>query len=193
LNNILLNQNWWKSLSPEWRQTFSLSVLRKQGEPTETDLDFLLNLQVIRLAGPTAPFPNCSFELKDLSGIAALVKLETLIISHHDIESIEEVADLTALKSLFLFNNNIKSLRGIEELMNLEQLYVQCNQIESIKEIEKLLNLKECYISDNKITSLAGLTEAHADNLKRLVCLPNDGLKQKEVIHTERDLGIICR
>ena len=193
MDNNILNQNWWKSLSPEWRQTFSLSILQKQSDPTESDLDFLINLQVLRLAGPTAPFPNCSIELNDLSGVAVLSKLETLIISHHAIESIEEVANLPVLKSLFLFNNKIKSLKGIEGLISLEQLYVQCNQIDSIKEIEKLVNLKEFYISDNNITSLAGLTEAHSDKLKRLVCLPNDRLKQKEVIHAERDLGIICR
>ena len=193
MNKNILNQNWWKSLSPEWRQTFSLFVLQKREEPTDADLDFLLNLQVIRLAGPTAPFPNCTFELKDLSGIASLLKLETLILSHHAIENIEEVAGLPLLKSLFLFNNKICSLKGIENLKNLEQLYVQCNHIQSIKEIEKLLSLKEVYISDNKITSLDGLTEAHADNLKRLVCLPNEALKQKVIIHTERELGIICR
>lgn len=168
-------------------------VLSHGNEPSEAELEMLHHRQVIRLAGPTAPFPNCSIELTDLSGIEALARLETVIITHHSIETIEAVAGLPQLKSLFLFNNHIKSLAGIEGLVNLEQLYVQCNRIESIKAIEPLLNLKEVYISDNNISSLDGLTEAHAENLKKFVCLPNERLKQKEIIHVERDLGIICR
>lgn len=187
------NFNWWKSLSQQWRQAFSISVLRHENALSETELEMLMNLPVLRLAGPSAPFPNCSIELTDLSGLEAMTKLETLIITHHKIETIEEVAALSQLKSLFLFNNQIKSLKGIERLYNLEQLYVQCNRIETIKEVELLVNLKELYISDNNITSLNGLTEAHSDKLKKFVCLPNDQLKQKEIIHAERELGIICR
>lgn len=193
MENILRHQQWWKSLSPQWRQAFSLSILQKTDEPTEADLEILINLKVLRLAGPKAPHPNCTFELNDLSGIKALSKLEILILSHHAIENIKEVTNLTLLKSLFVFNNQIKSLEGIEVLINLEQLYVQCNQLISIKEIEQLLKLKELYVNDNNIISLEGLTEAHSDNLQKFVCLPNKGLKQKEIIHTERELGIICR
>lgn len=187
------NFNWWKSQSQQWRQAFSISVFRHENSPTETELEMLMNLPVLRLAGPSAPFPNCSIELTDLSGLVTMTKLETLIITHHKIETIEEVAALSQLKFLFLFNNQIKSLKGIEGLYNLEQLYVQCNRIETIKEVEALVNLRELYISDNNVTSLNGLTEAHSDKLKTFVCLPNDQLKQKEIIRAERELGIICR
>ena len=193
MKNTLTHLNWWKSLSPQWRQAFAMSVLLHSNEPVAAELEQLLNMQVLRLAGPGAPFSNCSIELTDLSGIAAMHQLETMIVTHHAIETIAEVAALTRLKSLFLFNNRINNLEGIEGLQYLEQLYVQCNQLSSIKPIRNLLNLKEVYISDNNLTSLDGLTEAHADNLKKFVCLPNENLKQKEIIHVERDLGIICR
>lgn len=187
------NLNWWKSLPQQWRQAFGFSVFRHENEPQDTEIELLMDLQVLRIAGPSAPFPNCSVELDDLSGIAMLSKAETVIITHHKIETIEEVAGLPRLKSLFLFNNQIRSLKGIEGLTSLEQLYVQCNRIASIKEIEALINLKEFYISDNCITSLDGLTKAHSDKLRKFVCLPNDLLKQKEIIYAERELGIICR
>lgn len=193
LEKYSTNLNWWKSLSQQWRQAFGISVLQHENTPSETELETLLDLQVLRMAGPSAPFPNCTIELTDLSGVTALTKLETVIITHHKIETIEEVEVLSQLKSLFLFNNQIKSLKGIEGLYNLEQLYVQCNRIETIKELEALVNLKELYISDNNITSLNGVTEAHSDKLRKFVCLPNDQLKQKEIIHAERELGIICR
>ena len=193
MEKYLTNLNWWKSLSQQWRQAFGISVMRHEDNPSETEFERLMNLQVLRLAGPSAPFPSCSIELTDLSGLSAMSKLETVIITHHKIEKIEEVAALSQLKSLFLFNNQIKSLKGIEGLYNLEQLYVQCNRIETIKEVETLVNLRELYISDNNITSLNGLTEAHSDKLRKFVCLPNDQLKQKEIIHVEREMGIICR
>ena len=151
MNTILSHQNWWESLSPQWRQAFSLSVLQIQDEPTNEDLESLKNLQVLRITGPTAPYPNCKFELNELSGIADLNKLEILIVTHHTIENIEVLEQLPSLKAIYLLNNNISSLKGIEGLLNLEQLYVQCNQITSIKEIEQLLNLRELYINDNKI------------------------------------------
>jgi len=193
LEKYLTNLSWWKSLSQQWRQAFSISMLRHENTPSETEFEMLMNLQVLRLAGPSAPFPNCSIELTNLSGLSAMTNLETVIITHHKIKAIEEIARLSQLKSLFLFNNQIKSLKGIESLYNLGQLYVQCNRIETIKEVEALVNLRELYISNNNITSLNGLTEAHSDKLKKFVCLPNEQLKQKEIIHVERELGIICR
>ena len=111
----------------------------------------------------------------------------------HKIIHIEILRNLLRLKSLFLFNNCITSLKGIEALTQLEQLYVQCNQIASVKPIEQLVNLTEFYINYNYIVSLDGLTEKHSDKLLKFVCLPNEQLKQKEIIRAERELGIICR
>ena len=187
------NQQWWESLSPQWQQAFSLSVLQKHSPPTEEDLEGILQLPVLRLAGPTAPHPNCNFELTDLSGITALKNLQILIVSHHSLNGIEEVAGLTTLKSLFVFNNQIRSLKGVEELFQLEQLYVNSNELDSIKEVALLPNLLELYVNDNRLSSLEGLTEAHADTLTKFVCMPNHLLKPKERLRVERDLGILCR
>ncbi len=180
-------------LETQWQQAFSVSVLLHSNEPTTAELDDLYNLQTIRLAGPTAPFPNNQFELTNLGGIQHLVNLSVVIITHHKIETVEALHKLPRLKSLFLFNNSITSLNGIEGLVNLEQLYVQCNKITSIKPVEHLVNLQQFYIHDNCIDSLEGLTENHSDKLTSFVCRPNDQLKQKEIIWAERELGIICR
>lgn len=70
---------------------------------------------------------------------------------------------------------------------------MQGNQLGSIAEVENLLCLEEFYICNNRISCLAGLTEAHADSMKKLVCMPNENLKPKVVIAAERELGILCR
>ncbi|HEY5406477.1 MAG TPA: leucine-rich repeat domain-containing protein [Ginsengibacter sp.] len=191
--DIIIPENWWNELESQWRKAFGISVLGHQNEPNLVDLENIFSTPTIRLAGPTAPFPNMHFELTNLSGLQYLSNLSIAVITHHKIEEIEVLSHLTNLKSLFLFNNNIKSLHGIEGLIELEQLYVQCNQITSIKPIEQLINLKEFYINDNRIETLDGLTEKHSDKLTMFMCRPNEQLKQKEIIRAERELGIICR
>lgn len=185
--------NWWKQLEPQWKQAFGISVTGHTGEPTQTEVDKIFSTQAIRLAGPSAPFPNLQFELTNLSGLQHLTNLSIVIITHHKIDDIKLLSNLPELKSLFLFNNNITSLHGIEGLYKMEQLYVQCNRISSIEQVELLINLKEFYINNNCITTLNGLTEKHSDKLRMFVCRPNEQLKQKEIIRAERDLGIICK
>jgi Leucine-rich repeat (LRR) protein len=185
-------EQWWQTLETQWKHAFEV-ITGRPGLPGDFELKKLFTTPTIRLTGPGAPFPNMRFELTSLSGIACLTNLSVLIITHHKIDNIEVLKNLSNLKSLFLFNNNIENLHGIEELVQLEQLYVHCNRITSLKPIEKLTNLKEIYVNDNFITSLDGLTEQHTEKLKRFICTPNQFLKQKEIIHVERDLGIICR
>ncbi|MEO6673937.1 MAG: leucine-rich repeat domain-containing protein [Ginsengibacter sp.] len=184
---------WWKELEPQWKQAFAETFFGHTNEPTQNELAHLYQVPAIRLAGPSAPYPNMSFGLTNLSGIMTLNNLEILVATDHQIETIRELESLPGLCSLFLYNNKIKSLEGIEELIKLSQLYVQSNKIASILPVQKLVNLKEFYINDNRITSLEGLTEEHADKLERFFCKPNQGLKQREILRIEKELGIRCR
>ena len=185
--------NWWTNLELQWKEAFSAAVFRNTATPALPDIEQLLNTKVVRLAGPRAPYPNMNFELTNLSGIAALQSLEILVITHQQIKDIRLLRTLKNLKALFLFNNQIESLEGIEELFHLEQLYIQFNKISSLQPLQQLTRLKDVYANHNALTSLEGLTEAHSDNLTTFFCLPNSGLKQKEIIHTENHLGIRCK
>ena len=193
MKDIINPIDWWKQLEPQWQEAFKSTILRHSNEPNPVELDLLYHMHTIRLAGPGAPFPNMQAELTNLSGLQHLSGLAILIVTHHKITTIDILRNLPHLKSLFLPNNSIISLEGIEELTGLEQLYVHCNKISSIKPIWRLINLREFYINDNCISSLDGLTEKHSDKLLKFVCLPNEQLKQKEIIRAERELGIICR
>jgi hypothetical protein len=190
---MYIDAHWWQQLEPQWKQAFAETFFKHANEPASEELASLHQAPAIRFAGPSAPYPNISFELTNLSGITQLINLEILVVTHHQIEAINELKSLRGLSSLFLYNNKIKSLEGIEELLKLWQLYVQSNKIESILSVKKLINLKEFYINDNCITSLEGLTEEHADKLENFFCKPNEGLKQKELMRVERELGIRCR
>lgn len=188
-----IDLHWWQQLEPQWRQAFAETCFKHTNEPTQSELAFLYNAPALRFAGPSAPYPNMSFQLTNLSGISQLINLEILVVTDHKVETIGELKPLTRLSSLFLYNNRIKSLEGIEGLISLWQLYAQSNKIESILPVQKLVNLKEFYINDNCVTSLEGLTAEHADKLEMFFCKPNEGLKQKEILRVEKELGIRCR
>jgi Leucine-rich repeat (LRR) protein len=191
-NHTGLN-SWWQSLNPTWKLAFAETILKHNNEPTPGELAQIYTTSVLRFAGPTGPYPNMSVELEDLSGIAGLKHLEILVVTHHRLESIRELSGLLHLKSLFLNNNSITSLEGIEGLHSLQQLYVQHNRVGSIEAVKGLINLQELYVHDNLIVSLEGLSEDHAENIRQFFCKPNPGLKQKEIMRVERDLGIRCQ
>ena len=184
---------WWRQLSPDWKQAFAETFFRHTNEPTPGELAQLFASPALRFAGPRAAYPNMTFELTDLSGVAALTNLTVLVVIHHRIKTITELQALTQLKALFLLDNQVSSLSGIEDLVSLEQLYVQGNRIESLKPVVKLTNLKELYVHHNPLSSLEGLTEAHSEKLEGFFCKPNENLKQKEIMRVERELYIRCR
>ena len=183
---------WWQQLEAQWRHAFAECFFKHNNEPTPTELAQLYSAPAIRMAGPSAPYPNMSFQLNNLSGLVGLDNLRIVVVTHQLVETIRELKSLPQLTSLFLSNNIITSLEGIENLTQLSQLYVQSNKIESIQEVRNLVNLKELYVNDNRINSLEGLTEEHADKLERFFCKPNDELKSKEILRVERELGIRC-
>lgn len=184
---------WWHQLSPQWKQAFAETCFYHTNEPAPGELAQVFAAPALRFAGPSAPYPNMSFELEDLTGLTALTQLEVLVVIFHRIENIEPLNNLTSLKSLFLYNNSITSLSGIESLTNLEQLYVQWNAIDSLKPLTSLTRLKEIYIHDNKIASFDGITADHAETLEQFFCKPNENLKKKDLVILESTLGIRCR
>ena len=184
---------WWDNLEVQWRNALGITFFHHLQTPTIGELQQLLEIPVLRFAGPTAPYPNMSFELTNLSGIEQLSNLEILVATHHQLKHIRPVQSMKKLKSLFLFNNQIESLEGIEDLVNLEQLYVQFNKISSLEPLKKLTNLKEVYINNNLISSLHDLTEEHSAKLTNFYCTPNELLPQKEIIYMENQVGIKCK
>ncbi|GAA4453623.1 hypothetical protein GCM10023189_18960 [Nibrella saemangeumensis] len=187
------HQTWWSGLEPQWQAAFQAAFLGHTNPPADEELENLRQTPALRLAGPTAPFPNMRFALTNCSGLTGMSRLETLVLTNHAIESIWELAHLTKLKSLFVSDNAIRSLAGIDGITQLEQLYAQANQIDSLEPIRNLTHLREVYVSGNALTSLKGLTRQHAQTIKAFFCLPNEHLADREIIRVERTLGIRCR
>ncbi len=191
---IMKYQKWWKNLEDQWKKAFNEAVLNKGAvidHPSSEELHNIRKAKVFRFAGPGAPFPNMSFELKNLSGVADFEDMEILVVTFHKIKKVEELKKLEQLKSLFLNNNQIETLKGIGKLRNLKELYVQGNQLSSLLPLKKLTQLETIYCNYNKLNTLQGITEAHTVYLRDFFCLPND-VTAKEVLRFEQKLGIRC-
>jgi hypothetical protein len=188
---------WWNALEAQWKTAFNEGVLnlgKKEDIPGDEDLIYLFrDAENIRLAGPKAPHPNISFELTNLSGVVGLSKLNFLSVSDQAIETLSELAEVQNLRSLFVQNNKLTSLEGIEGNKELINLYAQGNSITSIAPVRNLLKLQTLNVSGNEITSLDGITLAHSDEMRKCYVLPNDNLRDRDVLKLQNECGIIAR
>lgn len=190
-------RQWWQDLEMQWKMAYN-EVLFAKGptiEPPKDDELMLLLLQVdtLRFAGPMAANPNMTTRLTNLSGLIPLYHLFYLSLSDSDITSLEPLKRHTKLEHLFLYNNKITSLKGIEDMTKLKDLYVQNNELTDIEPVRKLTNLESFYCSGNQLTSLKGMTKQHAAQRVKFYVLPNDKLKDKDILKVEDKLGIKCR
>ena len=189
-------KEWWDSLESQWKKAFNEAVLGNgpiEKRPTRTEMESIHAGAALRFAGPKAPYPNMTFELTNLSGLAKIEKVETLVVIFHPIHQIGSLSHMTMLTGLFVNNCQLQSLEGIEELRNLQMLYASVNEIKNIKPIKQLTNLVDLQFPYNKISSLEGITNKHVAKMKNFVCLPNEDLPDREIIKVENRLGIRCK
>lgn len=185
---------WWEGLTDAWKQAFNeVALQRSSMEPLgEETLLRVYNAPNHRFAGPTAPYPNMSFELDDMSGLLGLPTVEVVVVIFHRLTHVREAAQFPGLRSLFVYNNQITSLEGIEGLHDLKELYCSVNQITSLQPLAGLSGLTTLYCNYNQIADLEGIGEQHTDILTQFYCLPNPLLKQSSVMRFEREVGIRC-
>ena len=192
---LTLATEWWNGLSDAWKTAFNEIAFRRTSTEDLGDemLLTVFNAPNHRFAGPTAPYPNMSFELSDLSGLIGLPSTEVVVVIFHQLTNLREVAQLNNLKSLFVHNNQITSLEGIETVLDLKEIYCNVNQITSLKPLENLVQLKTVYCNYNLISELDGIGEQHTDILEDFYCMPNPNLKDSTAMRFEREIGIRCK
>lgn len=192
--NIAKYTLWWNTLSDAWKLVFNAVYknLYTTDIPDNDTLNLLCNIQVMRFAGPTAMYPNMQIELEDMSGISQLQNLKILVVVNHNITSLKGIEELKNLESLFVFENKISDISSVSCLPNLKEFYFQSNLVTSLKDLSHNYNLKTIYCSRNRLESLEGITEQHADQLTNFICLPNEFIKDREIIQFENRVGIRC-
>ena len=188
------HETWWQGLSDDWKLAFNEVLFQQKNAatPTAEQLETLHQLTVLRLAGPSAMFPNTSIELQDLSGVSQLDNLEILVVANHNLTTLQGLSGLGKLQSLFVFGNRIGSLQGIEALPHLKQLYINDNQISDLTPLAGLVHLETIHCAHNKLTSLEGIGKQHTA-LKDFFCLPNEGIWNAEILRFETAYRIRCQ
>ena len=188
-------KNWWSTLSDQWKMAFNAvySQAYSKDIPGDDVLNLICNVQVMRFAGPRAMYPNLQIELDDLSGVSALTSLKILVVIDHNITNLSGIETLQNLESLFVFEIKLTDISHVAALKNLKEMYFQVNEVTSLLPFKDLIKLKTLYCSNNKIASFDGITEAHADVLENFICLPNEPLKDRDIIQFENRVGIRCK
>jgi len=190
-------QGWWHGLEMQWKFAYNEAIFGKGPvlEPPKDDelMLLLVRADTLRFAGPLAHSPNMTTKLTNLSGLIPLYHLHYLSLTNTDITSIQELTRHTKLQHLFLYDNKITSLDGIQGMKNLKDLYIQNNQITSLKPLKKIKGIQKLYACSNQLTSLDGITKKHANHMKEFTILPNESLKDRDIIQFQNKVGIICK
>jgi hypothetical protein len=95
-------------------------------------------------------------ELADLSPLALLTGLETLVLSGHPTGDITPLASLTKLRKLYLANNELTNLNVLGGLKALEFLDLRGNPTEDLKFLATLPRLKALELSPSQVDHLSG-------------------------------------
>ncbi|MEM9260846.1 MAG: hypothetical protein AAGA62_14455 [Bacteroidota bacterium] len=190
-------RQWWRDLELQWKLAYNEAVfgVGPTVEPPHDDHLMLLLLQIdtLRFAGPGAENPNVSTPLTNLSGLIPLYHLTYLSVTFMQLTGLSELVRHTRLQHLFVYNNQLTSLMGIEHATGMVNLYAQCNRLVDLEPLRPLTQLETIYVNHNDLTSLAGITQGHEDKLRRFYALPNDGIRDREILRMQHEVGVICR
>lgn len=118
-------------------------------------------------------------DIKDISFVGALKRLEYLTISKNSISDISPLSKISCLKFLFAGGNNIEDVSPILSNQGLEALAIWENPVKNIPIVSNLKRLEGLYCQDNNIEDLSFL-----GNLKRLkkLFLSNNNISDITVI-----------
>ncbi|HEY1172808.1 MAG TPA: leucine-rich repeat domain-containing protein [Verrucomicrobiae bacterium] len=109
-------------------------------------------------------------ELADLSPLALLTGLETLVLSGHPTGDIAPLASLTKLRKLYLASNELTNLNVLGGLKALEFLDLRGNPAEDLKFLGTLPRLKALELSPSQMAHMS-----HSGPLNALVTLKING------------------
>ena len=104
-------------------------------------------------------------QVSDLTPLAGLINLESLVLDTNQISDLTPLAGLTNLWALNLSHNQISDLTPMSGLLNLEFLHLSENHISCIAPLAGLERLFRVYLDHNQISDFSMLSE-----------LPNLGL-----------------
>lgn len=193
-----LNDEWWNSLTGEWRNCILRNVLLKLElkctilklfvltETKDTLYKYIFLLEEFCIPEITT---------KDIVPIKYLINLSELrIYAIHKITdnfTLTGIESLINLKNLYIYDTDLNSLKELKNLIQLTYIHIEyCYALNSLEGIENLINLKYLSISHCNILSLKGIEGCK--NLTRFNCHNNRqlySLKELKSIYNITELS----
>ena len=135
---------WWNKLDDKWKGVFKRAI-SIDGEATDSDLEEIVNLQVLYCR---------SNQLSDLEPLRALTNLQELDCRSNQLSDLEPLRALTNLQILYCGENQISNLEPLSALTKLQILGCSGNQLSDLEPLRALRKLQKFYCSFNKISNL---------------------------------------
>lgn len=149
------------TLAPELEAAVRAKVTKKPGDPiTVADL---AQLKSVRLTdAKLTELDPCFFP--------KLTGLHFLYLGKGDYDDLSPIASLTHLETLVAFANNVRDIRPLEKMTMLDQLDLSRTPVADLSPIAQLKNVTELSLDDTQVrdlTPLAGYAKLQTLSIKR--------------------------
>lgn len=171
---------WWKTLSEEWKQAF-LEKMGQTESPSDEELHALtaraeLSLERVSLTNlePLLVFSNLrklsifDAPLVALGPLRQMTKMTYLRLSQIPAIDYLPISALSSLTELDLSNTGLEEVTPLVRLVHLKKINLAGSNISSLKGMETLVDLEELDVASTDLRSLKALEEL--GSLKKLTC-----------------------
>lgn len=134
--------NWWRNISPAWREVFSDHV-SLFSEPTKEELHRIIKIKTLNIAG--------NQRIKTLEPLANLSQLRELSCQGTGIDHINPLSSLADLRILNFSDTRVEELDPLEGLTKLEKLTFDRTPVSRILPLMELEELKNIYCDQTQI------------------------------------------
>lgn len=97
-------------------------------------------------------------KLADISALAALTRLQTLVLSYTQVSDIRALAALTGLQSLYLNRTRVSDISALSALTGLQTLNLNGTQVSDIRTLSALTGLQALYLSHTQVSDIRALS-----------------------------------
>lgn len=127
--------------------------------------------------------------ISDISSLGTLVNLETFDVAGNQIDDVSVIQGMTKLKNLNVSSNELQNVEVLKDLEGLESIDISDNQIKALPDMSRLTRVTSFCAADNQLTDVEPLKD-----LTRLVKLDlsgNSGIQNVKalagLIHLEKE------
>jgi len=150
------------------------AVERKKAERFKHLIDKNLNTNIAKGNSVLKVPTQTNGEIKDISPLSILIKLEYLDLSGNQISDLNPLSNLLQLQYLDFFSNQIVNINPLANLILLQELDLSFNKIRNLTPIKDLINLLRLYLSSNEFSDISILS--NLSNLSTLFLSYNENI-----------------